>query len=130
MDDKLRERQQLVAEVQSLDYQLSQLKRSAPSRKGIIERREVLVRQLQAIKAVNHKYYNNDVISDHAVLRWLERKHGIDIAKLKKLMLTEPLQEAIKTGGRFWADEDVVFVIEGKRVQTIIPVNELREQAA
>lgn len=69
---------------------------------------------------------NNRVhITDHAILRYLERSNGIDIEDIRKEMLSKKmLRKILKEKG----DGDFVFknlryVVKNYKVVTVVPVN-------
>ncbi len=53
-------------------------------------------------------------ISDHAVLRWLERKHGLDIEQVKRHMVGR-VRDAAELGALSAVIEGVRFVIREPR---------------
>lgn len=59
-------------------------------------------------------------ITDHALLRYMERMHGIDIAALKADLLTEALVGAIKAGATAMQTTEGTFVISGSSVTTFL----------
>lgn len=71
--------------------------------------------------------YQNVVITDHAVLRYLERVHGIGIEEVKEKILpsdSKVRQQIAEIGeGRFPVGPHRVRVRDGK-VVTITPMNE------
>lgn len=59
-------------------------------------------------------------ITDHALLRYMERVHGIDIAALKADLLNGPLVNAIKAGATAMKTQEGTFVINGSSVTTFL----------
>lgn len=59
-------------------------------------------------------------ITDHALLRYMERVHGIDIAALKADLLNGPLVNAIRAGATAMKTPDGTFVINGSSVTTFL----------
>lgn len=57
-------------------------------------------------------------ISDHALLRYIERVHGIDVDAMKAALLTDVVVLAIKTGATAVKNEHGSFVIKGSTVVT------------
>lgn len=57
-------------------------------------------------------------ISDHALLRYIERVHGIDVDAMKAALLTETVVLAIKTGATAIKTSEGTFVIKGSTVVT------------
>lgn len=131
MSELFRERSKLVKSMMQIDAELSGLRKSAPKRAELVRQKQRLIMEMQNLKIAKvADYAPNETITDHAVLRWLERKHGINIKRIRDLMLTDEVREAIDENQpqrRYWSDGDVVFVIEHGAVQTVIPVNALVE---
>lgn len=59
-------------------------------------------------------------ITDHALLRYMERIHGIDVDALKAELLTDQLQEAIRSGACKFKTAEGDFVIKGASVVTFL----------
>lgn len=59
-------------------------------------------------------------ISDHALLRYIERVHGIDVDAMKAELLTPALVQAIKLGASGMKVADGTFVIKGSTVITFL----------
>lgn len=59
-------------------------------------------------------------ITDHALLRYMERVHGIDTAAMKAELLSEALIGAIKAGATAMHTDEGTFVINGSSVTTFL----------
>lgn len=59
-------------------------------------------------------------ISDHALLRYIERVHGVDVDALKAELLTPSLTNAIKSGATGMKTPAGTFVIVGSTVTTFL----------
>lgn len=59
-------------------------------------------------------------ITDHALLRYMERVHGIDVSKLKAELLSDALVSAIKAGATAMQTPEGTFVINGASVTTFL----------
>jgi hypothetical protein len=57
-------------------------------------------------------------ISDHALLRFIERVHGVDVEALKADLLTDAVVLAIKSGATGVKTQHGTFVIKGSTVVT------------
>lgn len=81
------------------------------------------------MKRQEHPYQH--IVSDHAVLRWLERVSGIDVRRqVAEVMLAEGREAAIKVmrnGNIKIAEADAVLVIEAGRVVTVLNASQRRE---
>ena len=62
---------------------------------------------------------NDDIITDHALLRYLERATGIKCEELRKFLETEELKCAIAIGAKKYKKDNLVFVIKNAKVITI-----------
>jgi hypothetical protein len=59
-------------------------------------------------------------ISDHALLRYIERVHGVDVEALKVDLLSDKLVLAIKAGATGLKTSEGTFVIKGASVVTFL----------
>jgi len=59
-------------------------------------------------------------VSDHALVRWLERSHSIDMEGLRDL-LAEKLREAVEVGATGALIDGQWFVLEGGTIVTVLP---------
>lgn len=57
------------------------------------------------------------VISDHAIVRWLE--HGIDLA-FARTAITAAVQSAVNLGAGTYSLDGMTYVLNGQKVVTII----------
>ena len=63
-------------------------------------------------------------ISDHAILRYLERKHKIDIEAIKKEMLPERIKRAMTPCRNEYVVDNMKFILGGHTVVTCIEIKE------
>jgi hypothetical protein len=59
-------------------------------------------------------------VSDHAVLRYMERVHGIDVEQLRGLILTETVEKAIRAGASAVRVDGMTYVIKGATIVTVL----------
>ena len=59
-------------------------------------------------------------VSDHAVLRYIERVHGLSLEPLRQRILTNDVKNAIDAGEDYAYLEGYVLPIMDKRVATIL----------
>lgn len=59
-------------------------------------------------------------VSDHAVIRWLERKHGFSFEKTRQEMLTEGVVAAIEAGADKIKVDAGRFIVREKCIVTFI----------
>jgi aspartate/methionine/tyrosine aminotransferase len=63
------------------------------------------------------------VVTDHAVVRWLERHHGLDMDAVRATILDEGTEAAIKFVGTGKITKgDVALVVENRVVVTVKPI--------
>lgn len=62
------------------------------------------------------------VITDHALLRYIERVMGIDVTSIRDNLLPESIQEAIIefNNGKFWLDDGTELRVVNRHVVTVI----------
>lgn len=60
-------------------------------------------------------------ISDHALVRWLERVQGIDVEALRRKVLTKKQIQMAEIGCHKIKTNNGVFVIENMTVKTVLP---------
>jgi hypothetical protein len=128
MMEKLIEKKRITAELSQVDLMLSGMKKNHPQRNAMIRKKTALIADLDMVKD-DIANDGADIISDHAVLRWLERKHKIDINKIRKTIMTPALENALKSGFNYYSDGEVVYVFHAGRLKTVIPVNKLEQVA-
>lgn len=63
------------------------------------------------------------MVSDHAVVRWLERLHGLDLETLRA-EIASAAKPHIGTVGTVPIGKGLVMLIDGNRVVTIMPEGE------
>lgn len=67
------------------------------------------------------------LISDHALLRYIERVCGVDVTELRRIITTEELRLAIKMKATALKTQDCTFVIRNGQVVTVLspdmPIN-------
>lgn len=88
---------------------------------------ESLSRLKTALDEINHELSDRRArdamvpsISDHALLRYIERVHGIDIQALRQGLLTDNTVKAIKAGAAAVKTEECTLVIRDMTVVTVM----------
>lgn len=122
VNDLQREKRNIGRMIHQIDMKLGLHRRNSPERKELMQQKVVLLAQHGALKERLAGPVDSGVISDHALVRWLERKHGIDTRRLKEIMFTDSLSMAINDGLGYYSDGEVVYVIKDGAVQTVIRV--------
>ncbi|PZQ45235.1 MAG: hypothetical protein DI551_07965 [Micavibrio aeruginosavorus] len=59
-------------------------------------------------------------VSDHALVRWLERVHGIDVDALRAKMLTSAQIRHIENGASVIKSKGHQYVVENNTIVTVI----------
>jgi len=59
-------------------------------------------------------------ISDHALLRYIERAHDVDLDALREMILTPNIIAAIQAGASGVAVNNVKFVVQGFTIVTVL----------
>lgn len=96
---------------------------AAPLRKELSEidrQRGILNREKDEIKAQIQALKKAPRVSDHAVLRFLERKHGFDFETVRKSLLTPAVIQAMSVGAEGVRIEGGTLKISDKCVTTFI----------
>lgn len=99
---------------------------AAPLRKelGEIDRqRAILNREKDELKSQIQALKKAPRVSDHAVLRFLERKHGFDFEAVRKSLLTPAVVQAMNVGAEGVRIEGGTLKISDKCVTTFIGAN-------
>jgi len=79
-----------------------------------------LLRAKEKIKVLTEKS-KDPIISDHAIIRYLERVKGLDLSEIKQSILNDKLKTMISTlgNGKFPCD-DFTAIVKDNQVITII----------
>lgn len=121
-------RAKILTELSEVEGRLSGTLRTSSCRAGLLERKNLLLRNLREenlrIKSEKMEFRRNareaSPITDHALVRWLERKHGLDTDRLRDAILTDALREALDAN-RWHDDGELMYVIRDHVVVTIFP---------
>lgn len=94
------------------------------SKQADAKKRQNEVRILtEEIKKLKQRLYNSSqkgVVSDHCIIRYLERIHNFNFDDVKKEILSlEGLQDAILAGTKEFKKDGKVFIIEDYKIVTI-----------
>lgn len=96
-------------------------KKKKVSRKKKIKRLESHIHSCESkIKRIQRSMTAPVQISDHALVRWLERVHGIDVVALKEEIVNDKDEEHIGMGAKKIKKHDHTLVIENNTVVTIL----------
>lgn len=109
--------------------------RSIRERSMLISRKYQLLDQLRETNSKIHQAKQERArhaapgmrhpVTDHALVRWLERKHGLDMSSLREQLLTPEIREALKDPTQtYWSDGELVYILGNGAVVTVIPVSE------
>lgn len=121
----LDERADLELKLGAIEADIAGVKAEMAARLGGIEGEAQRLRsRLGQINAEISAREANDAmvptISDHALLRYIERVHGIDVDAMKNALLTETVVLAIKSGATAVKSPAGTMVIKGSTVVTFL----------
>lgn len=95
------------------------------------EKKSKVYEQLRKVNAEIDKHEERDtlVISDHALLRWMERYLELDIEQFRNNVIPENVRKHIvehskKADGKYPLDNDCMVVIKNGVVVTVLPKEE------
>lgn len=60
------------------------------------------------------------LVTDHAVIRYIERVHGFDMSDFRREILKDGVYDALKAGATRTKKEGVEFVIKDHKIVTVI----------
>jgi hypothetical protein len=130
-------RANILAELSEVEDRLSRTLRTSSCRAELLERKNLLLRNLREenlrIKRENMENRREarkaSPITDHALVRWLERKHRVDTDRLRDAILTDALREALDAN-RWHDDGELTHVISDHVVVTIFPTPKAQDGEA
>lgn len=64
---------------------------------------------------------SRDIVSDHAIVRYLERVKDVNIGALRREILGPVGRDAIRAGAKVVKTDRAILTIEGGRVVTVTP---------
>lgn len=115
---------QLTEDLENIQGKLAKLNvDAAPLRKKLGEfdrNRSALVQAKQEVEAQIADLKKAPRVSDHAVIRFLERKHGFDFEKVRESLLTPTVIEAMNIGAEGVKVEGGTLKIRSKCITTFI----------
>jgi hypothetical protein len=123
--EKITSSKELIAQLKAIDNDIESL---ALQKRSLVDDLNAKAKQKLRIKAELTKTVLEDddavIVSDHAIVRYLERIEGIDIEKLKKMIVGDGrIAQAVKTlSSGIFPSEDGVFmlIVKDKVVVTVI----------
>lgn len=104
-------------EIDNIENQINKLR---DEKRNIEKHIEFLLNDIKNKKQLNENIKNKNFITDHAIVRFLERKGFINIKKLKEELLTPGLIQAIVSGANSYKEDNFEFIIKQGKVITII----------
>lgn len=61
----------------------------------------------------------NKGVTDHFLLRYIERVHGVDMQKLREHVLTDKMKLALKSGAKSVTTDGFRYIIEDGQLVTV-----------
>lgn len=119
------ERQDLVNKLGAVEADIADIKSKMAARlsgiEGDAQRFRTRIGQIDSeIRRREERDAVVPTISDHALLRYIERVHGIDVDGMKAELLTDTMVLAIKNGANAVKSSEGTFMIKGSTVVTFI----------
>lgn len=71
------------------------------------------------------RFFSEPRLSDHALLRFIERVLGVDLDQLRERLLSPAIVEAIKAGATEIIAGEVTFVVDGVIIVTTLGPGQL-----
>jgi hypothetical protein len=123
-------RQRIVEQLTGVEKDLSSTMKTSPRRIGLLEQKNALLVQLREetlrlkeARRVRHETPREHAVTDHALVRWIERKCKVDVQALKDKVLSDGLRAALDSQQDYWCDGELVFVLHDGLVLTVYPGN-------
>jgi hypothetical protein len=118
---ELREREKdILARAEAMGGQIVQLKleigRLNNERNTLMQSRNSILREIERRTETPEE----PAISDHALLRYIERVIGIDLDELRRQIMTPTLESAIRMGAKSLVDNGVTYRIQNGKVITLM----------
>lgn len=119
------ERADLTGKLGTITADIASIKAEMAARLGSVEGEAQRIRsRLGQIDTELRRREANDAmvptISDHALLRYIERIHGVDVEAMKAALLTDTVVLAIKSGATAVNSPAGTMVIKGSTVVTFL----------
>lgn len=119
------ERSDLSGKLGAISADIASIKAAMATRLGSVEAEAQRIRsRLGQIDTELRRREANDAmvptISDHALLRYIERIHGVDVEAMKAALLTETVVLAIRSGATAVKSPAGTMVIKGSTVVTFL----------
>lgn len=107
--------------LKSLQTQLKQAQEERLEAQGKVRACDLRIQDLN--QQINKLKQTRIVVSEHAMLRYLERIHGIDLEEVKREILSDKIREQIVTlGDGAYPNGDIVVRVKGNTVVTCYPL--------
>ena len=106
---------QIGVEISHLDAECGRLRKEKGDKIEVINKLKSRLKEMEGVDLE---------ITDHAILRYLQRAEALDVDKIKALILTEQLREQVETvggTGKFPGPNGTRLVMENKRIISVIP---------
>jgi hypothetical protein len=128
-------RAKIFGELKEVERRLAGTLKTSSYRAELLERKELLLLNLRE-ENLRIKKAKQDIraarrespVTDHALVRWLERKHGLDTDRLRDAILTDALRQALDAN-RWHDDGELTYVISDRVVVTVVPTPKAPEGA-
>lgn len=118
----VKQKNQYAVRVSQIKRRLRVLENERQPKNGAVEKAVLSAEEKEfddvASARAREEHYKGVRVSDHAVIRWLERKHGVDITQIRKDMYADAMASAgsglEKRGGMYFAKRgDMTYIVNG-----------------
>ena len=105
------------------EFRLQQLNKEIPQQEGVVSQAQRRLSQLkkeQVEVTVSLNVVKDDItLSDHALVRYLERKYGFGFGQYREEVLTPIVIQAIKSGAHSIKVNGVSFKVKNNTIVTV-----------
>jgi DNA repair ATPase RecN len=116
-----------IAQIDFRLHEIAQSKRRLSKEMGELDSEAAQLKKEQdALETARSALRNGVTISDHALVRWMERHHGLDLEIYRREMASAALRNAIAVGARGLKTEQGTFKIQDGVVITFFTGKEER----
>jgi len=114
-----------LAEIEARLFELAEEAKILRGQIGANDKeRAILVAEKKSIEDHIRESHEQVIVSDHAVVRYLERKYGFDVDEVRREILTPQVKNAVNVGAAGIKVHGGTFKIAGRTITTfIVPTN-------
>lgn len=110
----------LARTLAALDCELAEVKEAARQTQKRASELENAARKAREIMAEKSKPAEEPTVSDHALVRWMERQMGIDLDEIRAQILTPERADMIRFGAKAINAGNVTLKVDGMAIVTVL----------